>query len=397
MRAQIMSIGTELMQGMITDTNATFLAQELLALGIDLVQVTQTGDDLTRMTQTLERALDGADLVICTGGVGPTEDDLTREMIAAVVGETPEIDPGLLETLESFFAGRGSAMPERNRKQAWLIPSAEALPNPIGTAPGWLVRYRGKSIIAMPGVPREMFRMWAEQAVPRITAGMDDGVIRGITFRTLGIGESAAEQEISDLVAKDNPVVATYAKDDGVHIRVTGFGDTVEEAEAQRRAAADEVRRRLGRYIYAETLAPLPDVICGGLADRGMTLGIVEAGSGGRLGSLLTGSLAANGVVLGALAEPVAGDRDAHDLARDARERFGAQVGIGLAISVEAVPDVPGVFRGPVTIALTGAVEAFEEHQTRASLVDIYRRAAMSAVDLLRREAHLTPLTGTDV
>ncbi|HEV2527939.1 MAG TPA: molybdopterin-binding protein [Thermomicrobiales bacterium] len=393
MRAQIMSIGTELMQGMITDTNATFLAQELLALGIDLVQVTQTGDDLSRMTQTLERALEAADLVICTGGVGPTEDDLTREMIAAVVGETPEIDPGLLETLESFFAGRGTNMPERNRKQAWLIPSAEALPNPIGTAPGWMVRYRGKSIIAMPGVPREMFRMWAEQAVPRITAGMDDGVIRGITFRTLGIGESAAEQEIADLVAKDNPVVATYAKDDGVHIRVTGFGDTVAEAEERRDSAANEVRRRLQRHIYAENLTPLPDVICGALADRALTVGIIEAGSGGRLGSLLTGSLAARGVVLGALAEPAPGERDARALALDARDRFGSAVGIGLTIDVEAVPEVAGVFRGPVTIALSGAVEAYEEHQTRASLVDIYRRAAMSAVDLLRREAGLAVLT----
>ena len=389
MRAQIMSIGTELMQGMITDTNATFLAQELLALGIDLVQVTQTGDDLTRMTTTLERALDTADLVICTGGVGPTEDDLTREMIAAVVGETPEINPDLLVTLEGFFAGRGTNMPERNRKQAWLIPSAEALPNPVGTAPGWMVRYRGKSIIAMPGVPREMFRMWAEQAVPRITAGMDDGVIRGITFRTLGIGESAAEQEIADLVAKNNPVVATYAKDDGVHIRVTGFGDTIAEAEQQRDSAAREVRRRLQRHVYAENLLPLPDVICAGLADRQLTVGIIEAGSGGRLGALLTGSLAARGVILGASAHPAADGRHARDLAAEARERFGAAVGIGLSINLEAVPEVAGVFRGPVTIALAGAVEAVEEHQTRASLLDVYRRASMSAVDLLRREARL--------
>ncbi len=386
MRAYVLSIGTELMQGMITDTNATFLAQELVALGIDLVHVTQVGDDRARMVQTLRRALDEADLVICTGGVGPTEDDLTREVIAETVGETPAIDPSLLETLESFFAGRGQDMPERNKKQAWLIPSAEALPNPVGTAPGWFVRAGSGRIIAMPGVPREMFRMWAEQAVPRISAELTEGVISGITFRTLGIGESSAEQEISDLVAKDNPVVATYAKDDGVHIRVTGFGDSVEVAERHRDSAANEVRRRLSRYIYAETMAPLPDVIVGLLADRGLTLGVIEEGSGGRLGSLLTGSLASDGVVHGGLTRPVPTGPSAADLADEARRLFGTDIGIGLSITVEPMPNVAGVYRGPVSIAITGAISATEEHQTRASLADIHRRAAMSSVDLLRRQ-----------
>ena len=391
MRAYVLSIGTELMQGMITDTNATFLAQELVALGIDLVHVTQVGDDRGRMVRTLHRALDEADLVICTGGVGPTEDDLTREAIAETVGETPAIDPDLLVTLESFFAGRGQDMPERNRKQAWLIPSAEALPNPIGTAPGWFVRVGNRRIVAMPGVPREMFRMWSEQAMPRITAELTQAVIRGITFRTLGIGESAAEQELSDLVAKDNPVVATYAKDDGVHIRVTGFGETVDQAERQRDAAAGEVRRRLAPYIYAETMAPLPDVILELLKDRELTLGIVEEGSGGRLAALLDGSLAAAGVVLGGQVRPAATDRTAADLAEEAVSTFGSHLGIGLSISVEPLDGVVGVYRGPVRIALAGAITAAEEHLTRASLSDIYRRAAMSSVDLLRRRVSTRP------
>ena len=392
MRAYILSIGTELMQGMITDTNATFLAQELVALGIDLVHVTQVGDDRGRMVETLRRALGEADLIICTGGVGPTEDDLTREAIAETVGETPSIDPSLLATLESFFAGRGQDMPERNKKQAWLIPSAEALPNPVGTAPGWFVRAGTGRIIAMPGVPREMFRMWSEQAVPRITGELIQGVIRGITFRTLGIGESSAEQEIADLVARDNPVVATYAKDDGVHIRVTGFGDTVDQAERSRDSAADEVRRRLARYIYAETAAPLPDIIIGLLRERGLTLGVVEAGSGGRLGALLSGSPEAAQVMLGGLIRPTAEGRTAGQLAEEAIATFGSRIGIGLAISVEAVPDVSGVYRGPVTIAIAGDISAREEHQTRASLSDIYRRAATSTVDLLRRQLAALPV-----
>lgn len=394
MRAYILSIGTEILQGMITDTNATFLAQELVALGVDLVHVTSVGDDRPRMVRTLRRALDNADLVICTGGVGPTEDDLTREMIAEVAGETPEIDPGLLVTLESFFAGRSMTMPERNRKQAWLIPSAEALPNPVGTAPGWFVRIGDRRVIAMPGVPREMFRMWSEQAVPRITAELTQGVIRGITFRTLGIGESAAEQEIADLVAKDNPVVATYAKDDGVHIRVTGFGETIEGAEAKRDGAAEEVRRRLAAHIYAETMAPLPDVIARLLRDRGLTIGVAEVGTGGRLASLLTGTREASGVVLGALVRPEMGPSSAADLAEEARTTFGADIGIALTADLEPVPDVAGVFQGTVGMAIAGAVTASEESRTRASLSDVYRRSAMSAVDLLRRkvtEGELAP------
>lgn len=391
MRAYILSIGTELLQGMITDTNATFLAQELVALGIDLVHVTQVGDDRARMVATLRRALDEAELVICTGGVGPTEDDLTREAIAETVGETPAIDPGLLATLESFFAGRGQDMPERNRKQAWLIPSAEALPNPVGTAPGWFVGAGAARIIAMPGVPREMFRMWSEQAVPRITAELTQGVIRGITFRTIGIGESSAEQEIADLVARDNPVVATYAKDDGVHIRVTGFGDSVATAEGVRDTAADEVRRRLAPYIYTESTAPLDDVIVGLLSDRDLTLGIVEEGSGGRLGALLNGSLAAQGIVVGGLARPGASGRSATELAEEAITTFGTRLGIGLSISVEPVPDIAGVYRGPVAVALAGGITSAEEHQTRASLSDIYRRAAMTSVDLLRRQLLIVP------
>src|SRR5690606_25896668 len=176
-----------------------------------------------------------ADVVICTGGVGPTDDDLTREAIALVAGETPEVDPVLLRELRDFFANRGQDMPERNAKQAWMIPSARTLPNPVGTAPGWLVSIdrdglKG-SIIAMPGVPREMFRMWREQALPALQEQTGTHAIRSVTLKTLGIGESAAEDRIHDLILRGDPVVATYAKDDGVHVRVTAAAESVDEAE----------------------------------------------------------------------------------------------------------------------------------------------------------------------
>ena len=167
MRAYMLSIGSELIGGHLTDTNATFLAQELAAKGIELLHVIQVGDDLERLTRTLGQAVSEADLVICTGGIGPTDDDLTREAIAALAGETPVIDEEIVAGIREFFAQRGLEMPERNAKQAWVIPSAEILPNPVGTAPGWLARIGDAVVVAMPGVPREMFRMWREQALPR--------------------------------------------------------------------------------------------------------------------------------------------------------------------------------------------------------------------------------------
>ncbi|MEK7863790.1 MAG: competence/damage-inducible protein A [Chloroflexota bacterium] len=168
MRAEILSIGTELLLGQILDTNAQYLAGRLAALGIDLLHISTVGDNLTRCRQAVERALTRSDLVVCTGGLGPTEDDLTREAIAAALGEDPAVDDDLARQLGEWFAGRGQPMPERNRKQAWLIPSARAIPNPNGTAPGWDVRRGATRIVAMPGVPREMTYMWERHIEPTL-------------------------------------------------------------------------------------------------------------------------------------------------------------------------------------------------------------------------------------
>ena len=389
MRAHVVSIGSELMQGHLTDTNATYLAQQLVAQGIELVQVTQVGDDQDRLVAALRAAGENADLVICTGGVGPTEDDLTREALAAVADDTPTVDPDLLATIERFFAGRGLAMPERNQKQAWLIPSAEALPNPVGTAPGWFVRLPGTVFVAMPGVPREMFRMWREQALPRIATDLVRRAVSTVTFKTLGIGESLAEQTLGGLVAQPNPIVATYAKDDGVHVIVSGFGATDTEATALRDGAAAEVRRLLGPHIYADRDVPLAAAILELLRAHGATLGTVEHGAAGRFAALLGGSPEARGTFLGGMAAPLpvpaASAPGAGDLAAEARDRFGAVIGLGLTVSLSADPNMPGVYEGTVDVALRGAVETDERHRTRAAFGEAQRRAAITACDVLRR------------
>ena len=168
MRGEIVSVGTELLLGHITDTNAAWLAQELSKLGIDCFYVSQLGDNLGRLTDHLRLAWSRSDLIVMSGGVGPTEDDLTREAIAGLLGEEMHVIPELEADLRRFFERRGIQMPERNVKQATRIASARTLANPVGTAPGWFVERDGKIIIAMPGVPGEMFRMWEHEVVPRL-------------------------------------------------------------------------------------------------------------------------------------------------------------------------------------------------------------------------------------
>ena len=384
MRAYVVSIGSELIGGQLTDTNATFLAQELAANGIELLHVVQVGDDLDRLTRTLATAVDEADLVICSGGIGPTDDDLTREAIAALAGETPRIDEALVAGIREFFAQRGLEMPERNAKQAWVIPSAEVLTNPVGTAPGWLARIDDTMIVAMPGVPREMVRMWREQALPRISARLTGRVYRSANLRTLGIGESAVSQLLDELTRRPQPYIGTYAKDDGVHVRVTASADDAEQAERDLAETVAEVRRRLGEHVYADDDRSLAQVLLDALHERRLTIGIAESGTGGRFGSMLLSEPTAAGVVRGVVAE--ASDSTAAtagDLARSAREQFSASVGVGITGTVAA--STQGLFEGTVVVAISGLSEREEAFPIRAAYQEIQRRAALHAADVLRR------------
>jgi nicotinamide-nucleotide amidase len=398
MRAWAVSIGSEILSGQITDTNATFLAQECAAAGIDFIRVSQVGDDMASLVETLELALTEADVVICTGGVGPTDDDLTREAIAAVAGETPEVSPELLRELRAFFANRGQDMPERNAKQAWVIPSSRTLPNPVGTAPGWLVRIDRDgltgSIIAMPGVPREMYRMWREQALPALQEQTGTHAIRSVTLKTLGIGESAAEDEIHDLILRGQPVIATYAKDDGVHIRVTAAAESVTEAEAEVAGGVADVEAKLGDYIWGRDDDTLPAVLLAGCERAGATVAVMEMGSGGAVCGLLTSVPSQDqthplidGRVLPldlALGQPEASER-AREMAARLREKSGATIGV--AIVVFGGFDERQVLHGMATVAIDTGDDASEVTNVglRATIDEVHRRSALHAADRLRR------------
>src|SRR5438876_8542720 len=288
MRAEILSIGTELLLGQIVDTNANFLAQQLPTLGLDLYYVSQIGDNLQRLRDAIRRGLERSDVIICSGGVGPTEDDLTREAIADVLGETPTVQPELEKQLREFFTRRGRTMPARNVKQATTIPSGTYLPNPIGTAPGWWVERDGKIIVAMPGVPHEMHKMWEEQAQPRLAKLISGGVIVSRTLKLAGIGESHAEEALGDLTRSTNPTLATYAKSDGIHLRLTAKAATLQEAERQLEAFEPRVKQRVADWVYGGEADSFPAVVGAILRERGLKLAVAESATGGQLASLIT-------------------------------------------------------------------------------------------------------------
>jgi nicotinamide-nucleotide amidase len=317
MRAEILSIGTELLLGQIVDTNANYLAGRLALLGIDCLHMQTVGDNIGRAQQAFERALARSDMVVATGGLGPTEDDLTREAIAAALGETPEVDPALEAELRAWFGGRGLVMPERNRKQAWLIPSARALPNPNGTAPGWDVSKAGKRIVAMPGVPREMTPMWEDHVEPTLTPG---GALRWRTLKLLGIGESAVEEKLAELVRSTSPTVATYAKNDGVHVRIADKAPSAAEADARVARIETEVRARLGEHVWGTDGEALPEVIGRALSGRGWRLAVAESLSAGDIARSLADATDAPRWFAGGLVRPAA---DGDVLERDGRSLGG--------------------------------------------------------------------------
>jgi nicotinamide-nucleotide amidase len=405
MRAEILSIGTELLLGQIVDTNANYLAQQLPPLGLDLFYVSQIGDNLSRLGGAFQQALDRSDVIITSGGLGPTEDDLTREAIAAVFGEQPRVIPELEAQLREFFARRGRLMPERNVKQATLIPSAAVLPNPVGTAPGWWVERDGKVIASMPGVPHEMRKMWEEQVQPRLAQRITGGAIVSRTLKLIGIGESNAEEVVGELTRSANPTLATYAKSDGIHLRLTAKAATPPEADALLDAFEPRVRERVAEWVYGTQADSLPQVVGGLLRQRGLTLATAESATGGQLAALVTEAPGASdyfvaGYVaysadakraLGVSAETIerfgtVAEETTQALASAARQRAGADVAVATTGNAGpgASEDKPvGILH--VVVDIDGR-QVCSETRYSTTRTEYKRRGALDALYLLWRE-----------
>ena len=336
-RAEILSVGSEILAGETRDTNAAELARSLTARGVRVQRIHAVPDHLPAVAATFRAALADADLVISTGGLGPTPDDLTREAIAEVCGERPAVDPAIERWLRGLWARREMPFPELNLKQAWLIPSATPIPNANGTAPGWWVdRPHGRIIVALPGPPREMRPMWTDWVLPRLEARGLGTETEIRTLRLTGVGESQVADVLGEaLLRAPNPVVATYARSDAVDVRIAAVSETSADGRPSRTAAemADaaeaEVLGRLGDHVWARGETTWSDAIGERLADLGWGLAIVEVGTGGSLARLLgdvewlrrTESLAA---------DPTDGAAGLERLAEEARDAGSCEVGVAV-------------------------------------------------------------------
>lgn len=288
MKAEIISIGTELLLGEITDTNASYLASQLPLLGIDLLWVSQVGDDRTRMLEVLKRAWQRSDLILTTGGLGPTEDDLTRETIADLLGEKIETNPVLAQELREYFAQRGIDMPLSNIKQAALIPSAAAIRNIRGTAPGWWVENDGRVLIAMPGPPGEMQHLWQNEISPRLKQLNKGDTILCRTIKTFGLTEAAVGELVSPLFSLANPTLGIYAKVDGIHLRFTAKAESQRQAENMMAESEASVRALLNEHIWGINDDVLETVTGRLLHEKGLSLAVMESYTGGLLATTIT-------------------------------------------------------------------------------------------------------------
>ena len=366
---ELLSIGAELLLGETVDTNAAFLGQELAALGLPLRAVRMLPDDRGVLRAAFAEARARSAVVLATGGLGPTHDDLSREGLADALDEQLAEDPELLAALEKRFSAYGT-MPATNRRQAMLVPSAESLPNPIGSAPGWWVDRDGAVVVLMPGVPSEMRRMWTEQVGPRLAARFALPPLAMRTVKAFGVGESAMAERLGSLLTTPPPGVEAgiYARDDGVHARFSTRGDVQSLAGSVTAALG-----ALGDDAYGTDADDLAGVALTRLSQLGAaTLVSWEAGT--------------DGALLGILAATPASDGRARYLGGvlDVEMASGPPHGDAV-LQVSLLPqDANG--RSRVNVAMSGAVAMPAiELRIHGSGPQRLRRAAFGALDAVRR------------
>lgn len=287
----VVTIGTELLLGQIVDTNACYLAEQLAEAGLRVRLRIAVGDEIGEIVDALKVALDRTSLVITTGGLGPTLDDLTREAVAKVAGVPLEFQQTLMADIEAIFKRYGYHMAENNRRQAFVPQGAEAVPNPVGTAPGFICRIDGKAIACLPGVPRELKYLFPRAVLPWVRRFFDlpEQVIFYRTLKTVGIGESQVDQSIGDLIkAGGDPEIGLLASEGEIKIRIAVRARDREGALGRIAPFEEEIRARLGRRIFGYDEETLESVIAGLLTSRGLSLSILESFSSGAAASLVS-------------------------------------------------------------------------------------------------------------
>ena len=407
MKAEIFSIGTELLMGELTDTNAAWIAGRLPPLGIQLQWMSIIGDSQDMLSEAFQRGLQRSGIIFTTGGLGPTQDDLTREAVAQALGETPTVQDEVVRGLEKYFQGRGMTMPSHNIKQAHLIPSAQFVRNRNGTAPGWWVEKQGKFIVCMPGPPGEMHPIWEEEVAPRLREMVDEEVTVTRNIKTLGMSEAAIDEEISEFFGQENPYLGIYSKADGIHLRVIARAKDEARARELIKPVEEAINQRLGSYIWGHDDETPEQSLGQALLQRGLSLATMESVTGGLLANSISevpesSSYFKGGVVAfsreSMLAHGVPADilerfgeasqETANAMATAARERGGADFGIGVA-GVLGPAEQEGKAPGQIYIAISAGNE-LREFQLRVPprRLVIKRRAANTALTELRKMIH---------
>ena len=405
MTAEIVSVGTELLLGQIIDTHAPYMARILADCGIGCTRRQTVGDNLERLVESLKLALSRAEVVVTIGGLGPTQDDITREGIVAALGDELKLDNEYEEHLRRLFAKRNFRWVESNIKQAMRPTSGRFIDNPNGTAPGLLCEKDGKVVIALPG-PRNEFNPMADGPVREFLEGVEGGhVIHSRTLRICGLGESFVEDQIRHLMQGDNPSVAPYAHPSEVHLRLTARAATREEANSIIDPMEADIRAILGSAVYGTDETSLEMAVIELLREKGKTVSLAESITGGWLGMRLTNVAGSSEVFVGGVISytlpikerqlgvshetltkfgPVSAEC-AEEMAFGARKRLDADYGLSLTGNAGPTSDSDGKPVGLLYIGLAGPRGAeVKEYHLRGGRNDIRQRATQLALVQLR-------------
>lgn len=352
MVAEIICVGTEILMGNITNTNARYIAENLAILGISNYYQTVVGDNEARLTETLKLALSRADIVILNGGLGPTEDDLTKEVAAACVGKQMYLDERAWDEIKVYFEKRGLTLTDNNKKQAMIPEGAIIMYNPNGTAPGIIIEDNGKSIILLPGPPLEMIPMFDDQVKPYLES-KSQRAIYSTMVKMCGTGESIVATEIDDLIHSDNPTVATYAKTGEVHVRVTGSAETEKDAKKLVKPVVKELKARFGANIYTtEENVTLEDSVVELLATNDLTVSTAESCTGGLLAGRIINVAGASEIIKeGIVTYSNKAKRRRLGVKKSTLEKYGA---VSEQTAKEMVKGVLSLTKSDTALAVTG-------------------------------------------
>jgi nicotinamide-nucleotide amidase len=367
--AEIITIGTEILLGEIVDTNTRYLSRKLREQGIDLFRQTTVGDNIERIAQAIQNSLPNTDIIITTGGLGPTIDDPTRQAVAAAIGVETEFRPELWEQVKDRHLRYGRTPTENNKRQAYVPQGAIAVENPVGTAPAFIVETNTCTIIALPGVPREMEHLMDHEIIPYLRQRLDlNSVIKARVIHTSGVGESQIDDLIGDLELLENPTVGLAAHSGRVDVRITAKATSESDAQVLIEEIEKQVQDRLGNWVFGADQETLEQAALNHLDSKGLTLAVVEAGLDGELihrlasvsGPLLSGKLLTKRLNSDNLVE----------ITDTYRKTNGADVGLGVTLhfgnerqriflaltTPEGTRIVPLSYGGPPGYASTWAV-----------------------------------------